>query len=54
MWETLQGYVGLWQLPKHQQGINISAMLDPARVKKHKKSGKMNCTASELLSLDLF
>ena len=52
MWETLQGYVGLWQLPKHQQGINISAMLDPARVKKHKKSGKMNCTASELLSLE--
>ena len=53
MWETLQGYVGLWQLPKHQQVLyNISAMLDPARVKKHKKSGKMNCTASELLSLE--
>ena len=50
-WQTLAQYTHFWQLPKQFQKISLCKVLDEKRVAKHKKSGKLNSTASELLSL---
>ena len=50
-WKTFAEYCKFWQLPKQFSAIRICDVLDDKRVVKHKKSGKLNSTASELLSL---
>lgn len=49
-WPTLQGYVGMWTLPKHISNLKPKDLFDRARVKKRKSSQKMNLAASDLLS----
>ena len=50
-WKNFAEYCKFWQLPKQFSAIRICNVLDDKRVVKHKKSGKLNSTASELLSL---
>ena len=52
VWGTLFNYVAMWCLPKHLQGINIKSFFEASRVKNHRKSEKINATASELMTLE--
>ena len=52
VWDTLFNHVAMWFLPKHLQGINIKSLFEAGRVKKHRKSEKINATASELMTLE--
>lgn len=49
MWEVLQGYVEQWHLPHAVSNLKPSALFEAKRISKHKKSQKLNSTASELL-----
>ena len=50
-WDLLAGYVHRWLLPKSLGGIKLAPLLEQKRLHKHKAHGKMNATASELLTL---
>lgn len=50
-WTTFFEYTKFWQLPKQFCSVSISKLFESKRVAKHKKSDKLNCTASELLSV---
>ena len=49
-WSTFAGYATFWNLPKQFASAPISSLFESKRLAKHKKSEKLNCTASELLS----
>ncbi|CAK9066921.1 unnamed protein product [Durusdinium trenchii] len=49
MWEVVQGYVEQWHLPHAVSNLKPSALFEAKRISKHKKSQKLNSTASELL-----
>ena len=50
-WTTFFEYSKFWQLPKQFASVSISQLFESKRVAKHKNSGKLNCQASELLSV---
>ena len=50
-WSTFAGYATFWNLPKQFASAPISSLFESKRLAKHKKSEKLNCTASELLSV---
>ena len=50
-WDLLAGYVHRWLLPKSLGDIKLAPLLEQKRLQKHKAHGKMNATASELLTL---
>lgn len=51
LWSSFSGYIAHWKLPAAFKGISIKQLFDSKRVDKHRKSQKINCTASEMLSL---
>ena len=50
-WPLLCGYVQKFSLPKTLGGIKLAPLLEQKRLQKHRSHGKMNTTASELLTL---
>ena len=50
-WELLHGYVQKFVLPKAFNTIQLKTILDSKRLPKHRAHGKINATASELLTL---
>ena len=50
-WTSFLGYSKFWEVPKQFSSISISSIFEEKRVVKHKNSGKLNCSASELLTL---
>ena len=49
--QMLHGYAQKWTRPASLKGTNAAQLLKPQRMAKHKRSGKLSCSASELLSL---
>ncbi|CAK8996686.1 Uncharacterized protein (Fragment) [Durusdinium trenchii] len=49
MWEVVQGYVEQWHLPHAVSNLKPSALFEAKRISKHKKSQKLNSTASVYL-----
>ena len=50
-WATFAGYVALWHLPSQFKHLKIEKIFTNKRLVKHRASGKLNCSASELLTL---
>ena len=50
-WDIVFHYMQEWKLPKQFASASIKNIFDKKRVVKHRNSGKLNCSASELLSL---
>ena len=50
-WDTFAGYIAVWTLPNQFKSLKVEKIFTNKRVAKHKASGKLNCSASELLSL---
>lgn len=51
MWTIVKGYMEQWHLPHAVNNLKPSALFEGKRVSKHKKSKKLNSTASELLTI---
>ena len=51
LWDSFASYVAKWSAPFQFAGVNIAALFDTKKIEKHKKSEKLNATASELLTL---
>ena len=51
MWSVVKGYMGQWHLPHAVNNLKPCVLFEAKRIVKHKKSQKLNSTASELLCI---
>ncbi|CAE7782389.1 unnamed protein product [Symbiodinium sp. CCMP2592] len=51
VWESFAGYLELWQLPGANKQGSLSSLFSADKIKSHRKTGHLKCTASEVLGL---
>ena len=51
VWESSQGYLDLWQLPRANRQGSLASLFSADKIRSHRKAGHLKCTASEILGL---